>query len=55
MTELTLTSPLLWTLVSLQLFMGCFDVIYHHELTERLAWRPNAGKEFEQVSSGRVP
>ena len=43
----TLDSPLLWTLVSLQLFMGCFDVIYHHELTERLAWRPNAGTELK--------
>lgn len=47
MTDTLLTSPLLWTLVSFQLAMGCFDVIYHHELTERLAWRPNAGKELK--------
>jgi uncharacterized protein len=39
-------SPLLWTLVSFQLVMGAFDVVYHHELTERLAWRPGAAKEL---------
>jgi uncharacterized protein len=40
-------SPLLWTLVAFQLFMGAFDVIFHHELTERLAWRPGAAKELK--------
>jgi hypothetical protein len=36
-----MTSPLLWILVALQLAMGLFDIVYHHELTERLAWRPS--------------
>ncbi len=40
-------NPLLWVLVSFQLVMGCFDVLYHHELTERLAWKANAGKELK--------
>ena len=40
-------SPLLWVLVSLQLAMGCFDVLYHHEITERLAWKANASKELK--------
>ncbi|MEQ1576388.1 MAG: TIGR01777 family oxidoreductase [Hyphomicrobium sp.] len=47
MPDTPMTSPLLWTLVSFQLAMGCFDVIFHHELTERLAWRSNAGKELK--------
>src|SRR5262249_3444627 len=37
----TLASPLLWTLIALQMAMGLFDILYHHELTERLAWRPS--------------
>ena len=47
MPEPSMMSPLLWTLVAFQLVMGLFDVIYHHELTERLAWRPSAGKELK--------
>jgi uncharacterized protein (TIGR01777 family) len=30
----------LWMVVVLQMAMGGFDSLYHHELTERLAWRP---------------
>jgi uncharacterized protein (TIGR01777 family) len=30
----------LWTLIAIQIAMAAFDTIYHHELTERLAWRP---------------
>ncbi len=41
MTDLTL-----WALVALQIAMGAFDTLYHHEFTERLAWRPNAGQEL---------
>jgi uncharacterized protein len=41
-----MTSPLLWTLVALQLAMGLFDIVYHHELTERLAWRPSQRHEL---------
>ena len=41
-----MTSWTLWSLVTLQITMGAFDTLYHHELTERLAWRPNAGREL---------
>lgn len=30
----------LWIAVFAQMLMGAFDTIYHHEGTERLAWRP---------------
>ena len=39
-------SPLLWTLVAIQIAMGGFDVVFHHELTERLAWKENAAHEL---------
>jgi uncharacterized protein (TIGR01777 family) len=41
-----MTSPLLWTLITLQIAMGLFDTLYHHELTERLAWRPSQRREL---------
>ena len=41
-----MTSPLLWSLVAIQIAMGGFDVLFHHEITERLAWRPNAAREL---------
>ena len=34
-----MTSQLLWTLILIQIAMGAFDTLYHHELTERLPWR----------------
>ncbi|SFJ02089.1 TIGR01777 family oxidoreductase [Caulobacter sp. UNC279MFTsu5.1] len=34
-------TDLIWTLVFVQVAMGGFDTLYHHELTERLAWRPS--------------
>jgi uncharacterized protein len=34
-------TPLLWTLIAIQIAMGVFDTFYHHEFTERLAWRPS--------------
>ena len=34
-----MTSQLFWALFVIQIVMGAFDTIYHHELTERLAWR----------------
>ncbi|MDX2287590.1 MAG: TIGR01777 family oxidoreductase [Hyphomicrobiaceae bacterium] len=46
MPETVLDTPLLWGLVALQIAMGGFDVIVHHELTERLAWKANAGREL---------
>ena len=42
-----LESSLLWGLVALQIAMGGFDIIFHHELTERLAWRDNAAHELK--------
>jgi uncharacterized protein (TIGR01777 family) len=39
-------TPLLWTLVAIQIAMGAFDTFYHHELTERLAWRPSQRREL---------
>lgn len=41
-----LASPLLWVLIALQIAMGGFDIVVHHEITERLAWKPNAGQEL---------
>jgi uncharacterized protein (TIGR01777 family) len=41
-----MTSTLLWSLIILQMAMGAFDVAYHHELTERLAWRPAQRREL---------
>ena len=41
-----MTSPLLWTLLCLQIAMGAFDMLFHHEFTERLAWRATAAREL---------
>ena len=40
-------TTLLWTLIAIQIAMAAFDTIYHHELTERLAWRPS--QQYELV------
>jgi hypothetical protein len=37
----------LWTLIAIQIVMGVFDTFYHHELTERLAWRPSQRYELK--------
>ena len=37
----------LWILISIQIVMGVFDTFYHHELTERLAWRPSQRYELK--------
>jgi uncharacterized protein (TIGR01777 family) len=39
-------TQVLWTLLGLQLALGAFDILYHHELTERLAWRPSQQREL---------
>jgi hypothetical protein len=39
-------TDLIWTLVFVQVAMGGFDTLYHHELTERLAWRPSQAREL---------
>ena len=33
-------------MIGLQIAMGAFDTLYHHELTERLAWRPSQEREL---------
>jgi uncharacterized protein (TIGR01777 family) len=40
-------TPLLWTLIAIQVAMGAFDTLYHHEFTERLAWRPSQRRELQ--------
>jgi uncharacterized protein (TIGR01777 family) len=41
-----MTSNFLWSLILLQTLMGAFDTLYHHELTERLAWRQSQRREL---------
>lgn len=36
----------LWALVMVQMAMGAFDTLYHHEGTERLAWRASQRVEL---------
>ena len=40
-------TTMLWTLIAIQIAMAAFDTIYHHELTERLAWRPSQRHELK--------
>jgi uncharacterized protein (TIGR01777 family) len=42
-----MTSSLLWTMIAIQIAMGAFDTLYHHEMTERLAWRPSQRHELQ--------
>ncbi len=39
-------NPILWSLISVQVFMGAFDTLVHHEGTERLAWRASQKHEL---------
>ena len=39
-------TTLLWVLLLIQITMGAFDTIYHHELTERLPWRASQEREL---------
>ncbi|SEW46042.1 hypothetical protein SAMN04488515_3435 [Cognatiyoonia koreensis] len=39
-------NPVLWSLISIQVTMGAFDTLFHHEGTERLAWRPSQKHEL---------
>lgn len=39
-------NPVLWTLISVQVLMGAFDTLVHHEGTERLAWRASQKQEL---------
>jgi uncharacterized protein len=42
-----MTSPVLWSLIVIQLALGLFDILYHHEMTERLAWRSQQRRELK--------
>jgi uncharacterized protein len=37
---------MLWVLLSLQIAMGAFDTLWHHEFTERLAWKQSQRDEL---------
>ncbi|WP_339106844.1 hypothetical protein [Roseovarius rhodophyticola] len=39
-------NPILWTLISIQVVMGAFDTLLHHEGSERLAWRASQKTEL---------
>jgi uncharacterized protein len=39
-------SDVFWALLFVQIAMGAFDTLYHHELTLRLAWQPQQAKEL---------
>src|SRR4029077_11329669 len=40
-------TPLLWGLIAVQIAMGAFDTVYHHELTERLDWSASQRHELQ--------
>jgi uncharacterized protein (TIGR01777 family) len=40
-------TTILWSLIAAQIAMGAFDTLYHHELTERLAWRATQRRELK--------
>lgn len=42
-----MNSDLLWTLIASQIALGGFDTLYHHEFTERLAWRASQRHELQ--------
>jgi uncharacterized protein (TIGR01777 family) len=42
----------LWLVLAVQMGLGGFDTLYHHELTERLAWRPSQVEEL-RLHGGR--
>jgi len=42
----TMIPLMLWPLITLQILLGAFDTLYHHEVTERLPWRPAQSHEL---------
>ncbi len=48
-------TELLWTLILIQIVMGLFDTVYHHELTERLAWRASQQHELALHAVRNLP
>src|SRR5262249_59135107 len=45
--DCAMTSPLPWALRGVRLALGLFDIVYHHEMMERLAWRVSQRREFK--------
>ncbi len=45
-------TDLIWALILTQIALGALDTFYHHELTERLAWRPSQQRELK-LHAGR--
>ena len=41
-----ITTPL-WTLITVQIALGAFDTLFHHEFGERLAWRQSQRRELQ--------
>jgi len=37
----------LWIFIAIQMAMGALDTLYHHEFTERLAWRGSQAQELK--------
>jgi uncharacterized protein (TIGR01777 family) len=37
----------MWSFIFVQMVMGAFDTLYHHEFTQRLAWRPSQVVELQ--------
>jgi hypothetical protein len=47
-------SPLLANLIAVQIAFGTFDMLFHHEATERLAWRPSQRRELQLHAARNV-
>lgn len=41
-----IADPLLYTLITIQMALGLADTVFHHELTQRLAWRTTQALEL---------
>lgn len=42
-----MSNPVFWYLLFVQMVLGAFDILFHHELTETLAWRRS--QKFELI------
>ena len=50
-----MTSQLLWTLIAIQVGMGAFDTLYHHEMTEPAAQLKSLLPEGLAMGVDRLP
>ena len=48
-------TDMLWGFIFLQMMLGGFDTLWHHELTERLAWRPSQAGELKLAATAGLP